>query len=68
MSDNEKKKFKEFLYKFSREQLVGWQSAIAFILPMHEVGTRLGNRLLEMFRVCDEVIKEESEVENYVSN
>lgn len=63
MSETEVKRFKEFVSKFSNDNLVGWQSAIAFILPMHEVQTRLGNRLLAMYHICDEVLIDPSRKE-----
>ena len=63
MSKHEEEKFREFLKKFSYEHLVGWQSAISFILPMSEVQTRLGSKLLAMFRIIDDVIKDRARKE-----
>lgn len=58
MDDKEKEKFREHLNQFSREQLIGWITAISFILPMNEVSPKLKDKLVEMFDICDDVIRE----------
>lgn len=58
ISDKEKERFREYTNQFSREQLLGWLTAISFILPMNEVDTKLRDKLVMMFDICDDVINE----------
>lgn len=58
MNDKEKEKFKEHINKFTSSLIIGWQSAISFILPMTETKSKLQNKLLTMFDICHNVIEE----------
>ena len=58
MNSKEKEKFRKHLNEFSREKLIGWASAIAFIMLMKSVDDKLADELLEMSDICDDVIRE----------
>ena len=57
MNAKEKEKFREHINKFSKDQIVGWLSAISFIMSRN-TNIKLGNELSAMFDICDEVIRE----------
>lgn len=58
MNEKEQEKFRKHMHEFTRDQLVGWMSAISFILIMKETNKKLCSKLLFMFDICGEVINE----------
>ena len=63
MNEQEKIKFNDFMRKFSKEQLVGWLSAIAFIMSTPETNKKLCDKLSVMYDICSSVIAEMSQRE-----
>jgi len=59
MTAEEKKKFKEHMKEFTEAQLIGWMSAISYILLMDEANKKLCSKLFEMLNICIDVIREE---------
>lgn len=59
MTAEEKKKFKKHIKDFTKSQIVGWMSAISFIILFDETTEKLRAILFDMFDICIEVLKEE---------
>lgn len=58
MTVEEKQKFKEYMKDYTKAQIIGWMSAMSFILLMDETTKKLRDELFDMLNICIDVIKE----------